>query len=128
MDPSNLSLLPLDFLEMILLWVPFSTLIRFQSISKHVEELLSRPNFVSSWKKNNITKTMFLIQLWGHYQNHIVYNFINCIGHTYLLHVPCLEYRYTIDSTVGSIIFFSKYFPLTWHKGYYIVNPFIKCF
>ena len=93
MDPIIWSLLPLEYLEMILLWVPFSTLILFLSISKQCEELLLRPNFVSSWQKNNITETRFLIQLQGHYQNHIVYNFINRIGHTYLLHVPYEEYR-----------------------------------
>ena len=112
MDPSIWSLLPLEFLEMILIWMPFLTLVHFQSISKHCEELLSMPFFVSAWKNNNITDTGILIQLLGQYQNHFAYNFINRIGHTSLLHVPYSEYRYTIECTVGSIILLSKYCPL----------------
>ena len=113
---------------MILLWVPFSTLVRLRSISKHCEELLSRPYFVSAWKNNNITETGLLIELLGQYQNHFVYKFINRIGHISLLHLPYLEYRYTIKCTVGSVIFLSKHCPLRGHKDYYIVNPFIKHF
>ena len=113
---------------MILLRVPFSTLVHFRSISKHCEELLSRPSFVSAWKNNNITETGLLIELLGQYQNDFIYNFINHIGHASLLHVPYPEYRYTIECTVGSIILLSKYCPLPRHKDYYIVNPFIKCF
>ena len=128
MDPSIWSLLPLEFLEMILPWVPFSTLVRFQPIFKHCEEILSRLNFVSAWKKNNITETEILIELLGQYENRFVYKFINRIGHTSLLHVPYPEYRYTIECTVGSSIFLSKYCPLPCHKDYYIVNPFIKHF
>ena len=112
MDPIIWSLLPLEFLEMIFLWVPFSTLVHLRSISKHCENLLSRPYFVSAWKNNNITKIGLLIELLGQYQNHFVYNFINRIGHTSLLHVPYPEYRYTIECIVGSIIFLSKYCPL----------------
>ena len=113
---------------MILLWVPFSTLVRLQSISKHCEELLSKPSFVSAWKNNNITKMGLLIELFGQYQNHFVYKFINHIGHTYLLHVPYPKYRYMIECIVGSIVFVSKYCPLPGHKDYYIANTFIKHF
>ena len=113
---------------MILLWVPFSTLVCLRSISKHCEELFSTSSFVSAWKNNNITKTRLLIQLLGQYQNHFVYKFINRIGHTYLLHVPYPEYRYMIECTVGSIILLSKHCSLRGHKDYYIVNPFIKRF
>ena len=77
MDPSIWSLLPLEFLEIILLWVPFSTLVCLRSISTHCEELLSRPSFVSAWKNNNITKTGLLIELLGQHQNHFAYTFIN---------------------------------------------------
>ena len=100
MDLSIWSLLPVEFLEMILLCVPFSTLVRLRSISKHCEELLSRPSFVSAWKNNNITETGLLIQLLGQYQNHFVYKFINHIGHKSLLHVPYPDYRYMIECTV----------------------------
>ena len=88
MDPNIWILLPLEFLEMILLWVPFSTMIMFPVISKYCEQLLSIPTFVSAWKNNNITEIGILIQLLGQYQNHFVYKFINRIGHTSLLHVP----------------------------------------
>ena len=113
---------------MILLWVPFSTLVRLRSISKHCEELLSRPSFVSAWKNNNITETGLLIELLGQHQNHFAYKFINRTGHTSLLHLFYPEYRYTIECTVSSIIFLSKYCPVRGHKDYYIANPFIKRF
>ena len=103
-------------------------MVRFRSIYKHCEELLSRPYFVSAWKNNNIIETGLLIELLGQYQNHFVYKFINCIRHTSLLHVPYPEYRYTVECIVGSIIFLSKYCPVRGHKDYYIANPFIKCF
>ena len=108
MDSSIWSLLPLESLEMILLWVSFSTLVRLRSISQHCEELLSRPSFVSAWKNNNIRETGLLIELLGQHRNLFAYNFINCTGHTSLLHVPHLENRYTIECTVGSIILLSN--------------------
>ena len=128
MDPNVWILLPMEILEIILLWVPFATLIHFRSISKHCEELLSRKHFVNASEKNHITKTGFLVQLWGHYQSCIVYKFMNCIRHTSLFHVTYPKYSYKIECTIGSFIFLFKYCPLLGHKDYSIVNPFINFF
>ena len=63
MDPTIWSLVPIELLEMILLWVPFLTLIQIGSISKHCYELLWQPTFTNSWLNNHITEVGFLVEL-----------------------------------------------------------------
>ena len=124
MDPAIWILLPMELLEMILLWVPFSTLIQFGSISKHCYELLWKPTFTTSWLNNHITE-VFLVELWRPYQMEILYKFINYIGHTSFLHVTDLENSYFIECMTASIILLSTSCPLPGHKKYYIMNPII---
>ena len=85
MDPSIWSLLPVEILELILLWVPFLTLTQLGSISKHFQALLWRPTFRTSWLNNHITEVGFFVEVWRPYEIEILYKFINSIGHTYFL-------------------------------------------
>ena len=86
MDTAIWSLLPIELLEIILLWVPFSTLIQIGSIPKHCYDLLWKPSFTTSWLNNNIIEVGFLVELWRLYQMEILYKFINRIGCMSFLH------------------------------------------
>ena len=109
MDPAIWSLLPMEILELILLWVPFSTLTQFGSISKHFQALLWRLAFGTSWLNNHITEVGFFVEDWHPYEIKILYKFINSIGHTSFLQITNPENNYTIECTAGSNIFLSMF-------------------
>ena len=87
MDPAIWSLLPMEILELILLWVPFLTLIQLGSISKHFQALLWQPTFTTSWLNNHITEVGFLVEVWHPDEIKILYKFINYIGHASFLQI-----------------------------------------
>ena len=128
MDPAIWSLLPMEILEMILLWVPFSTLIRFASTSKHFQALLWQRAFRTSWLNNHIAEVGFFVEVWRPYEIEILYKFINSVGHTSFLHITNPENNWTIECTSGSNILLSRFFPLPGHKSYSIINPFERRF
>ena len=80
----------MEILELILLWVPFLTLIQLGSISKQFHELLWQPAFTTSWLNNHITEVGFFVEVWIPYQIEILYKFINYVGHTSFLHITSL--------------------------------------
>ena len=128
MDPVIWSLFPMEIFELILLWVPFSTLIQLGSISKHFHELFWPPTFTTSWLNNHITEFGFFVDVWRPGQIKILYKFINYVGHTSFLHITSPENKYSIECMTGSIILLSTLCSLPGHKRYYVINPLERCF
>ena len=109
MDPAIWSLLPMEILELILLWVPFLTLIRLGSTSKHFQPILWQRAFRTSWLNNHITKVGFFVEVWFPYENKILYKFINSIVHTSFLHITNPKNNYSVECMNGSNILLSMF-------------------
>ena len=106
MDPAIWSLLPMEILEMILLWVPFSTLIRFASTSKHFQAILWQRAFRTSWLNNHITEVGFFVEVWRPYEIEILYKFINYVGHTSFLHITNPETIIQLNARLVQIFWY----------------------
>ena len=63
MSPIVWRSLPRELLEMIFMWFPLLTIIRFRTISKEFSKRLLEKFFLSSWKQCGLKEFGFLVNL-----------------------------------------------------------------
>ena len=95
---------PINILELIFLWFPFSMIVCLKMVCKVWSCMLSKNNFISQWKHNQTKEYGVLVGFAPSSRHRFIGHYISQIGNCSSLSMPLLNMQYKIKSTCASIV------------------------
>ena len=128
MDPIIWSRFPFEIMEIIFLWLPFSTLICFRTVSKQWNVILQNIHFLSQCNRLSIKEFGFVVPSFNVQHRSFLATYLHQKRCTSPLVVPFIESSYKVECIVGSMILLSKPTGCSHTNNYFVLNPFTKDF